>query len=201
MSAAPDPQPTPSVPEAKPSISDSKDSALAERVALLERRLEDVILLLSDVYRYGLLQELLMEKEWKAADQETTQVMVEVAGKKQLDDIVPADYATYPSPVIQVVDQLWRYYSQDRFGFTTQLQIYRECGGSIKTIQESDMNTLAQMAQRFGWMDGQRKLLQDEDVMYDLSAPVGGLPRSFWKSPYGIKNANYFLARLMEIDE
>lgn len=208
MSTAPDPQThSPSV-QTEPDSAEHRTSTastvrdLAERVTQLEQQLEEVLLLLSDVYRYGTLQSLLAAGEWRKADQETTKIMVEVAGKKHLDDIVPGDYVTFPSSVLQVIDQLWRHYSQDQFGFTIQLQLYEECGGSIQTIQESDMNVLIELAQRIGWMDDRKRMLDDDDDShFSLSAPEGSLPHSFWQSPYGIKNANYFLARLMELKD
>ncbi len=101
------------------------ESTLSERVAQLEQKLDDLLMLLSDVYRYGKLRDLLAEGKWKEADLETTKIMLEISGKGSQDVFTPEDVKTFPCNAIRLIDQLWKKYSNDRFGFSVQLRIYR----------------------------------------------------------------------------
>lgn len=177
-----------------------KELELTERVAQLEQKLDDALLMLSDIYRYRRLKDLLSEGKFKEADGETTQVMLEVEGKTSQEELTPANITTYPTHVLQVIDQLWRRYSSDRFGFSLQLNIYQEGGGTFQSTIESDFQVLSQAAFKFGWKDDPDKFgLRDYDAMdFSLSAPKGAFPMQWWISPYGTKSANFFLARLME---
>ncbi|MEA5509665.1 GUN4 domain-containing protein [Crocosphaera sp. UHCC 0190] len=179
-----------------------KELELTKRITQLEQRLEKVLLLLPDVYRYEKLQELLAAGNFKEADQETMKVMLEVEGKASQDDLTPGDLKTYPSHVLKVIDRLWCSYSNEHFGFSIQLKIYQEVGGTPQSVMEGSFKVLSEAAFKFGWKDDPKKLgLKDYDTMnFSLSAPQGQLPMQWWVSPYGTKLANFFLARLMECD-
>ena len=173
-----------------------KELSLAERVSRLEKRLDDALMLLADTYRYGKLRELLEAGKWKEADLETTKVMIEITGKPKLDDITPEDIQKFPCNAIMVIDQLWQKYSNNRFGYSVQLSIYQGLGGNINTIAAQEMKYLQLPAEKVAWrVDG--KTVEYDDYDFSLNAPEGGLPGNWWKSPYGAKMANFFLARLI----
>ncbi|MGB3509864.1 MAG: hypothetical protein WBA93_11585 [Microcoleaceae cyanobacterium] len=54
----------------------SRELELSERVAQLEEKLDRVLILISDIYRYEKLRDLLAAGKWKEADIETAKVML-----------------------------------------------------------------------------------------------------------------------------
>ena len=175
------------------------ESSLVERLSRLEEKLETTQLLLSDVQRYGKLQSLLAAGEWQEADLETTKAMLEVVGHTSNDSLTPEDLQTFPCNAIRVIDQLWRKYSNDHFGFSIQLQIYLDGGGSLATLRAGDLKLLGRLAETIGCRkDGQS--VEYDEREFSLEAPRGGLPLNWWNSPYGTKMVNYFLMRLLSCD-
>ena len=172
------------------------ESSLAERVSRLEKRLDDALMLLADTYRYSKLRELLEAGKWKEADLETTKVMIEITGKAELDAITPEDIQKFPCNAIMVVDRLWQKYSNNRFGYSVQLQIYQNLGGSMDTIRAQENKYLQLVSEKIGWRVN-NKLVEYDDFNFSLEAPEGALPGNWWKSPYGAKMVNFFLGRLI----
>ena len=73
-----------------------EESSLVERVAQLEKRLDEALMIIADIYRYGRLRDLLAAGKWKEADLETTKVMINITGKAVLDEITPEDIQKFP---------------------------------------------------------------------------------------------------------
>ena len=173
-----------------------QESSLLERVAHLEKRLDEALMIIADTYRYGNLRDLLAAGKWREADLETTKVMIDITGKAELDDITPEDIQRFPCNAIMVIDQLWRKYSNNHFGFSLQLKIYQSVGGNMDTIRAQKIEFLQRTGEKIGWRkDG--KTVDADDFDFSLEAGEGGLPGNWWNSPYGAKMANFFLARLL----
>lgn len=167
--------------------------SLNQRVAYLEEKLK----LLTDVDRYGQLQELLMSSKFKEADEETTRIILETVNQTR-DSLNPDDMSKLPCSTLRVVDRLWRDYSQDRFGFSIQVGIYLDVGGNIDTLRSQDAQMIQKYGESVGWhKDGKWQLDNYNNWDFSLSAPVGCFPASWWKSPYGLKMATYCFTRLM----
>ena len=161
-------------------------------------QLEENFLLVGDIYRYQNLRKYLVAGNWFEADLETVKVILDVANTTQ-DDLTPEDIQRFPSTELVVIDQLWSKYSNKRFGFSTQLDIYLQCGGNLQTTINKDPRVIEKWGDRLGWRDrmGWRKC---EELDYSLNAPVGCHPSQWWNSPYGSKMTNYFLGRLITCD-
>ncbi|MGK7872263.1 MAG: GUN4 domain-containing protein [Xenococcaceae cyanobacterium] len=174
-------------------------SQLKQKLEQLEERLEQALILLPDLSRYEKLRDLLAAGKWKEADQQTTKIMLEVAGKESQEEITPNLLKTFPCNAIVVIDRLWTKASNKRFGFSVQLQLYQSLGGSMKAIQQGDLKFLEQLGEQWGWVaDLESHQLKDyEELEFSLSSPTGSMPMHWWHSPYGTKLANFFLARLM----
>lgn len=184
-------QPKQSKPQSQPLSLD----ALSERVERLEQKLDKALLLLTDVYRYQKLRDFLEAGNWKEADQETTRIMLEIMNKSSLDDILPDEIMIFPCSALSLLDQLWMSYSNDRFGFSVQQQIYTRLGGN-DDVSDIDMKVLQAMEAEFGWSVN-HELLDYDDLDFSSEAPVGCHPSGWWRSPYGGKMAVYFIARLI----
>ena len=159
-------------------------------------RLEEKLLRVSNIYRYDRLQNLLKAGKWLEADKETSRLILAIAGETDIERLRPDEVENLDCSELQVIDRLWLTYSNNRFGFSVQIKIYQELGGSIETTIEQNADITEQWGDRLKWRkDGQWR--KCTDLEYSPEAPDGGLPAQWWNSPYGSKMTNYFLARLL----
>jgi serine/threonine protein kinase len=127
---------------------------------------------------YETLEKFLQKGNWRAADQETGQLLVQLAGRELWGWLRPRDIQKLPCTDLNRIDQLWLHYSQGRFGFSIQKQIYRHLGGSNKYQKKVWLRFARQVGWRRPWYFF-RPWLRDRDLIYDLSAPLGHLPRQY----------------------
>jgi len=183
-----------------PDLQEAVETLTQEMTQLRERvvQLENKLLLLPDVDRYGRLQTLLLAGKFKEADAETTQIILDTVAMKR-DDLSPEAMLKFPCTVLTVIDRLWRVASQDRFGFSQQLQIYQASGGDIDTLRSQDRATMRAFAEQVGWfVDGEVQFDRYDQWDFSLAAPRGMFPAIWWKSPYGLKMVTFFFTRLLE---
>lgn len=131
---------------------------------------------------YTNLEKLLKQNQWKEADYETYKLMIQSLNKKEGDHIYQDDFKNFPCADFQIIDQLWMQYSQGRFGFTIQAEIWLNCGGKSAIYDD-------QIAQKFGERVGWKRRnswLNYNDLIFDLNAPSGHLP--LIRVQYGGKN-------------
>ena len=173
------------------------ESTLMKRLSRLEENLEETRMLVSDLYRYGRLKDLLAAGQWQEADQETTKVILDLVGHRSQKTLTPKELLTFPCNAIRVIDQLWKKYSGDRFGFSVQLQLYQSLGGNLDTLREQKIEFLERLGDRVGCRENKR-WIEYEELNFSLEAPVGCFPANWWDcSPYGAKMINYFFMRLI----
>ena len=185
---------------------------LSNRVKQLESQLENVLnlsakieqieenlMLVSDVNRYSKLRNYLEEKRWFDADIETINLIMAIAGHNRLEELRPEEIQKFPCNSLHVIDNLWVKYSQGRFGFSVQLNIYKSCGGDREATIEENQKLVEEWGKKLGWRKNDQ-WLRCEDLDYSLNAPLGCHPSQWWNSPYGNKMTNYFLARLMSCE-
>jgi hypothetical protein len=79
--------------------------------------------------RYQQLEEYLSQEKWKEADDETYRLMITTVGKKTGQWFEREDLLNFPCEELRTIDGLWVKYSQGRFGFSVQKEIYLNCGG------------------------------------------------------------------------
>ena len=164
---------------------------LTERLA----RMEDKLMLITDIERYQKLQGLLKVGKLLEADDETVRVIMQEASKTDREDLTPDEVKVFPCSVLRVIDRLWTTYTGGRFGFSVQLKIYQEVGGTLETAIAQDLDTLRRLGDRVGWREnGQWKTVDQAE--HKMEDPVGCYPVVWWSSPYGAKMVNYFLNRL-----
>lgn len=78
---------------------------------------------------YTKLKKLLETGKWKEADEETTRLMLEIGDKEDKGYLNSDDCRNFPREELRDIDRLWLKYSNNRFGFSVQKEIYlRECG-------------------------------------------------------------------------
>lgn len=166
---------------------------------LQQRNVDDLSSTRFGANYYAKLRELLAEKKWKAADQETATRMCEIMNCQKEGLLRIEDIENFPSHDLCIIDRLWVKYSNDHFGFSVQKQIWHECGSpepsGLQELADLSLNTVGDIAgsQRawgkfcvtLGWMTRSMFMgLVGPEVKpywlltFDESAPKGHLPVS-----------------------
>ncbi|MGD1874786.1 MAG: GUN4 domain-containing protein [Mastigocoleus sp.] len=180
------------------SYSSTQHSAREESSGLPKKisQIENNLALVSDIVRYQPLRDMLAAEKWEEADTETIRLIADIAGHSDLEDFRPAEVQHFPCVQLQVIDNLWLTYSNQRFGFSIQARIYQEVGGDLESTIEQNSDIIQKWGERLGWRENNRWKKCDE-LDWTLNAPEGSHPARWWNSPFGSKMTNYFLARLM----
>jgi serine/threonine protein kinase len=161
-----------------PLISNEVNLAIVQGMALEPERRPQSIAEWLNLFRehlptpkisYQRLEELLAAQDWQAADEETYEIMLKVTNRVKEGWLDYAATSRLPCQIIQKLDELWQQYSQCRFGFSPQKQIWQELGGKI------DYRTECLLGERLGWRSDNRWRDRTE-LTFSLEAPIGHLP-------------------------
>jgi len=120
---------------------------------------------------YTKLRDLLATGEWQKADEETTNKMLEAAGRTEERWLNIEDIARFPCEDLRTIDQLWVKYSNGRFGFSVQKRIYESLGGT----REYDEKIWDAFGDRVGWRVNSN-WLDYRDLKFNTKVPEGHLP-------------------------
>jgi serine/threonine protein kinase len=135
---------------------------------------------------YTRLRDLLREGRWKEADYETRAVMLKAAGREKDIWLSDESIENFRCADLRTIDQLWVKYSNGRFGFSIQKQIYLEVGGIpdgkyyieawYKLVERLGWRVREKwIGERLGWRV-REKWIDYDDVTYDTTAKRGHLP-------------------------
>lgn len=110
------------------------------------------------------LAKLLAANQWQAADTLTWNLIRQLLGKSLQSYVFSGELNRLPCGDLRQIDQLWRQFSRNRFGFSVQAQIYQKAGYDY-----------GQFCDRVGW---QHNNLDDhlKQWQFKASAPIGHLP-------------------------
>jgi eukaryotic-like serine/threonine-protein kinase len=131
---------------------------------------------------YTKLRDLLAAKKWKEADYETYLVMLKAVGSEKDHWIGWEELLNFPCTDLCTIDKLWYEYSNGKFGFSVQKEIYLSVGG----IADGNYYEEAwkKMGGKVGWRrKGKGKAatwIEVEDIIYTIEAPKGHLPVFGW---------------------
>jgi hypothetical protein len=143
---------------------------------------------------YTKLRDLLAAQKWKEADYETYLVMLQAVGRKENEWIREEELLNFPCADLGTIDQLWVKYSNGRFGFSVQKEIYLSVGGKPdgKYYEEA----WEKLGDRVGWRVQGNWISDHDNVSFHTSAPYKGylpftsLGGGFW---FGGKDGCWFL--------
>lgn len=132
------------------------------------------------------LRDLLAEGKWKEADKENTWLMLQLGDKRRKGYLNKEDCEKFPREELRTIDQLWLKYSDGKFGFSVQKQIYLEVGGRLNY---PEWKSYEKMSDRIGWRVKRLKKgflglvnkqetewLSYSDLSFNINAPQGHLP-------------------------
>jgi hypothetical protein len=124
--------------------------------------------------RYQQLEAYLRTQQWKAADDETYRLMITAIGKEEGEWFEPEELLNFPCTDLRTIDQLWVKYSEGKFGFSVQKQIYVECGAKLDGNYPGD-KIWVKFGDRVGWRkDG--GWLSYNELNPSLSSLKGNFP-------------------------
>ena len=125
---------------------------------------------------YTKLEQLLAAGQWKEADWETANKMLEVAGRQKDDWLRLEDVENFSCPDLRAMDRLWVKYSDGRFGFSVQKRIYQSLGGT----KEHNDKVWNGFGEAIGWKQkgGKELWVLYSPLAYNNAAllPTGHLP-------------------------
>lgn len=151
---------------------------------------------------YTELRDLLAKQKWLEADLETLFAMMRVS--KAPDGDYVGDMNEFPCADLITIDQLWRHYSSERFGFTVQKQLWRSIGGSIDSLRGDDsFRSYEFLLQKFSPLVGWKKdddYLNREDLIYSLDAPAGQLPAAWVQSDTVVGGSGQIFAAWVRLE-
>ncbi|MEM9542842.1 MAG: GUN4 domain-containing protein [Cyanobacteria bacterium P01_E01_bin.42] len=120
---------------------------------------------------YTLLEELLIERDWKEADGETARLTIAIAQREKQGFLVETDLDKFPCGALREIDRLWLEATDGKFGLSVQKDLYLSLGG--KRFLNSQ--TWQMFGAKVGWYRGNAWLRYDE-IDFSLNAPAGHLP-------------------------
>lgn len=118
---------------------------------------------------YQPLQDLLSQQEYQAADKLTLEKMCELAGEaaRKRGWLYFTEVENFPVPDLRTIDQLWFIYSEGKFGFSVQQQLWRSVGQDFSKLWY-----------KIAWKESNVWTRYPTGFTWDLSAPAGHLPLS-----------------------
>ncbi|MFM6272673.1 MAG: GUN4 domain-containing protein, partial [Dolichospermum sp.] len=102
------------------------------------------------------------------------ELMLKLTKREQEEWLTVEDVKNFPREELRKMDQLWVKYSNGKFGFSVQKQIWLELGGKLDG--EPDLDTYSNFGDRVGWRQNGEWLSYDS-YTFSTNAPSGHLPR------------------------
>ena len=136
--------------------------------------------------KYQKLEELLKAGQWRDADQETYRLMITTVGKEDGQWFDKEDLLNFPCEDLLAIDGLWVNYSQGKFGFSVQKQIYVDCGAKLDGEYPGD-KIWYKFCDRVGWRKGGNYLNYRDLKANPSLSPTGEFPRAVrWPVSVGV---------------
>lgn len=158
---------------------------------------------------YASLRDLLLSEQWKRADQETASQMCKVMNRQKEGYLRSEDIQNFPCTDLCTINRLWVKYSNGKFGFSVQKEIWEECGSpntynlnwikfGEKVGWKRDLLVEYDFERKNGfftsenvvrWLGKNKRRREDwlayDELIFDISAPIGQLPLMLCISDFG----------------
>ncbi|CCI06493.1 protein kinase domain-containing protein [Microcystis aeruginosa] len=118
---------------------------------------------------YRNLEDLLKRQQWKEADIITFETMLRICDRHGFLRVKDIDI--FPCEDLQIIDQLWLNYSQEKFGFSIQKQIFDQ----LDNGQQYNDKLWDDFGLIIGWRKDNKNIRYDRAI-FDINAPRGHLP-------------------------
>ena len=139
--------------------------------AFLQKHFPEGLLPLSSAnsLNYAQLQQLLAAQDYQAADRLTLQNLCELAGPTAVKRkwLYFTEVENFPSLDLRTIDTLWSVYSENKFGFSKQREIWLSVGQNWERLWA-----------KIAWKTDNNWTRYPNEFIWDLTAPSGHLPLS-----------------------
>ncbi|MEG3439529.1 GUN4 domain-containing protein [Pannus brasiliensis CCIBt3594] len=135
-----------------------------------EKELRQQANYLSKNHLFDRLKSDLQAKDWRKADQETAWICYQIMIIEEHEDFYGL-FRNMSSKDIDIIDNLWSRYSNEKFGCKCQAKIYQNLGGTANF----DRQIWRQFGDTVGWRLG-GTWLKYENITFDITANVAHLP-------------------------
>lgn len=132
--------------------------------------------------RYAKLEDYLKNQQWKKADAQTYRLMITRVGKEEGQWFGDEELLNFSCEELLAIDFLWVKYSDGRFGFSVQKQIYEECGAKPDSKYPGD-EIWRRFCDHVGWLKNGNWLSYEQLAFEPKTSLIGELPRCV--SEYG----------------
>ena len=124
---------------------------------------------------YRPLRDYLKNGEWQKADEETSARMLEAMGESDWGSVYSSDLQNFPRTDLRTMDKLWLKYSDGKFGFSVQRDIWTspQVGGKVG---ELDYDKYCKLADIVGWRKGGNWLSYPSGFTFNTNTLPGHLP-------------------------
>jgi hypothetical protein len=118
---------------------------------------------------YAPLQTLLRQSDFQAADRMTLEKLCELAGEAAIQRkwLYFTEVESFPSTDLQTINTLWLVYSEGKFGFSVQRDLWLSLGKNWDKLWL-----------QIGWRSGNNWTRYPQEFIWNLTAPKGHLPLS-----------------------
>ncbi|MBC6479342.1 MAG: GUN4 N-terminal ARM-like repeat domain-containing protein [Hormoscilla sp. GUM202] len=118
---------------------------------------------------YTQLQQLLAKLDWQAADRLTNQKLCELAGARAVQRkwLYFTEVERFPITDLQTINSLWLVYSEGKFGFSVQRELWLSVGKNWDNLWP-----------KIGWKSDNNWTRYPQEFTWDITAPRGHLPLS-----------------------
>lgn len=137
---------------------------------------------------YQNLEKYLKNGQWKKADDETNQVMLQAGDKDNKGYLNFVDIEEFPCEDLRTINDLWLKYSNGKFGFTVQRDIWLEYGD----LGVCKWEHYRLFARKVRWYDDRKR--EWLDTKFSIDTPPGHLPttvRIYERTKYFWKGVNW----------
>jgi len=149
------------------------------------------------------LEDLMKARNWKEADQTTTQLIFIIAKRAREGSLDIDSINNISCPDLKKIDQLWLTHSDGHFGFSTQKRIFLNTGNKLdlrlENVDEEAYKRYKRYAVRVGWYDEKRKewkYTHFSDLDLNITAPIHkNVPKGYLPSllyPYHTIPSQFF---------
>ena len=121
-------------------------------------------------FHLSYLKYLLASKRWKEADGQTSRAIYNISNTGR--EAVIENMDKLSDEPFRSIDQLWLRYSNGRFGFSVQKQIYEGLGGNSRKLNSEIWESFGD---RVGWRK-EGKWISPQDITYTEAIPEAHLP-------------------------
>ncbi|MEB3283412.1 MAG: GUN4 domain-containing protein, partial [Lyngbya sp.] len=141
---------------------------------------------------YSVLQYFLSQKQWEYADEETAKRLLDAAGKNR--NLHRSDIEKLPCEDLGIINNLWIKYSDGRFGFTVQKQIYLNTGNKLG---EYNQKAFEHFGDEVGWRQN-KQWLSYNNLSNTFFVPRGHFPlrECLWEGRFYVDRFGRLFSRV-----